>query len=715
MWRRGSGSGWSGLGWIAAWSCGLAAATALPAQPVEEFSGTLDVVVVELPVDVLADGRPVRGLSREQFELYEDGARREITGFAVVDHARLPELDESGVTPAPAPGERRNVLLLLDLLFSSQVEQRRTLLAARRFVDDSLGAADFAAIAVSGVVGGSRLIVPFTTDRAWLAAGLDLVGAIHSGKRREVEQARRALLPFAPAAEERIARLASELGPTMALLATTPSGYLAVEESAAQLGREQVAEPSTSDLGIGSVLHDDPSQIASELAASAVSATAVNQLDGIAALLAALRDLPGRKLLLFFSRGFDAEMLRRRDSLDRPELLSALERTVASARRSGWAMHPIDLAGVPEVGQTAFNADPLLVLAKGTGGRLRENFNEFDEAAARVLAESEVTYWLSYQRPPLIADGRLHEIEVRLVGAPPGARAVHRGGLQAPLPERARSALDRRLDRAATLLGEREIAEIDVVLGVFPRPASDGRWRVDVALEVDERWGDRLAMPGGEPVFEVEAYLIDAGFGVADRFAARVRLDPARHAARLATGGLLLTGRLEAPPGEYRLRVAVRDPATSRVALQGHVVRLGEPALWRPLTSRSAGVAIALATRGAVGEPDDPFATAGRAFAPLRTVGAGDAVDFDLVAAGVGPAAGPPTAVVVDAAGRVVARAEVDAARRPAPAGIARWRARLDAGGLAAGDYRIEISLAAEASRLRRDDRLRVTPALGVD
>lgn len=60
----------------------LAVSAALPAQPNQPFVDSVDVQVVEVDVAVTdRKGRPVKGLTREDFELYVDGQPVEITNF----------------------------------------------------------------------------------------------------------------------------------------------------------------------------------------------------------------------------------------------------------------------------------------------------------------------------------------------------------------------------------------------------------------------------------------------------------------------------------------------------------------------------------------------------------------------------------------------------------------------------------------------------------
>ncbi|HXU34393.1 MAG TPA: hypothetical protein VN851_27785, partial [Thermoanaerobaculia bacterium] len=60
------------------------AARAATAPP--RFGGErTDVVAVEIPLQVVRDGEPVRGLTRADFAIYDGKKKQEITGFEVID------------------------------------------------------------------------------------------------------------------------------------------------------------------------------------------------------------------------------------------------------------------------------------------------------------------------------------------------------------------------------------------------------------------------------------------------------------------------------------------------------------------------------------------------------------------------------------------------------------------------------------------------------
>lgn len=66
------------------------------AQTVNEiFQDTTDVIEVQVPVNVVGKGgEPVRGLTVEDFKIFDGNQRQEITGFRVIDL----ELVEPGAT-----------------------------------------------------------------------------------------------------------------------------------------------------------------------------------------------------------------------------------------------------------------------------------------------------------------------------------------------------------------------------------------------------------------------------------------------------------------------------------------------------------------------------------------------------------------------------------------------------------------------------------------
>ena len=126
-------------------------------QPPVTFEA--DVNFVEVPTIVTdRNGDFVRGLSADDFEVFEDGERQTITVFSLVD---LPVLRPFTPVYAEAPVDAdvhetrptfdgRLYVLMLDDLHTSALRTQQVRQYAKRFVEQSLGANDLAAVLYTG-------------------------------------------------------------------------------------------------------------------------------------------------------------------------------------------------------------------------------------------------------------------------------------------------------------------------------------------------------------------------------------------------------------------------------------------------------------------------------------------------------------------------------------------------------------------------------------
>src|SRR5436305_1271352 len=144
-------------GFGAAWA-GLLLGTRASAQT---FGGTADVVEVEVPVQVVRDGQPVRGLTRDDFEVYDGRTRQTLTGFHAVDLA-APAAQRAATVP---PAGRRQFLLLFDLAFSDPKSVVKAREAARELVIKGLRPGDLVGVATYSAARGSQLVLGLTSDR----------------------------------------------------------------------------------------------------------------------------------------------------------------------------------------------------------------------------------------------------------------------------------------------------------------------------------------------------------------------------------------------------------------------------------------------------------------------------------------------------------------------------------------------------------------------
>src|SRR5262245_42767918 len=73
-----------------------------PAHAAKSFTETTEVVVVEVPVQVVKDGEPVRGLTAADFELYDGRKKVPLSGFEVLDLGAAPTPAAPGALPVAA-------------------------------------------------------------------------------------------------------------------------------------------------------------------------------------------------------------------------------------------------------------------------------------------------------------------------------------------------------------------------------------------------------------------------------------------------------------------------------------------------------------------------------------------------------------------------------------------------------------------------------------
>jgi VWFA-related protein len=106
------------------------------------FSETLEVRVVNVDVIVTKNGKPVPGLTVDDFELYENGDRREISNFAEVAETTaagtLTPAADSATTAVPQDLHRRSIILFIDDAALHPLERNAIFTAMRAFLHDNV-------------------------------------------------------------------------------------------------------------------------------------------------------------------------------------------------------------------------------------------------------------------------------------------------------------------------------------------------------------------------------------------------------------------------------------------------------------------------------------------------------------------------------------------------------------------------------------------------
>ncbi len=150
-------------------------------EPESTFTDQIEVNLVDLNVVVTTFwGRPITGLTRDDFEVFEDGEPREISHFTRVidgvpdsagDIAMLPgEAEVPAATAQPAMAFDRSIILAFDAAIQRPYF-KRALKAARNFVGESSGERIWWSVVV--LADRPYSVLPLTGDVPRVVAALD--------------------------------------------------------------------------------------------------------------------------------------------------------------------------------------------------------------------------------------------------------------------------------------------------------------------------------------------------------------------------------------------------------------------------------------------------------------------------------------------------------------------------------------------------------------
>ncbi len=530
------------------------------------FQDVTDVLVIEVPVQVTRDGKPVRGLTAKNFELLAGGKKQQLVGFQEVDLGRIegvPASDQVEMLPVVA---RRHFLFLFDLSFARPAGILKAQAAAQRLALERLHPSDLVGVATYQESTGAKLLLGFTSDRRQIDLALATLGYVDPSER--VNDPLGIVMADYQVYMERFGGYESDLS------RTTPFGIALIPDAQWLNNMKDMVSMS------GRANRDQVRNQILDLSRS------------LTELAENLASVDGRKYLVFFSEGFDSSSLLGTDDSERIQELNkeasyGLLWRVDSDERFGdvatqqgvfdmldqfrkcdCTIEAVDIGGIRADGEfeaRASGEQSLFVMADQTGGELYRNYNDLGEAMATMLERTSVTYLLSWQPKEAGVPGQFYPIRVKLKGGPKGSRVVHRPGYYAPRSYVQLDADERRLQTIELLMEGREGGALDAALFTAPFLGASGDSKVLTLIEIE---GYSLLRGHRESVLptEVFAYALDADGSVADFLGQAVTFDLQKVRPALDNRGFKFFGRLDLDPGEYEIRVVVRNVVTGATA-----------------------------------------------------------------------------------------------------------------------------------------------------
>lgn len=526
-------------------------------------------------------GQQIVDLSSEEFEVYEDGRRQQLTNFSYV--GLQPESTSAPVTPKskdktppPQPPEqlrpdqvRRSIALVVDDLGLSFESTYYVRSALRKFVDEQMQSGDIVAIIRTGA--GVGALQQFTTDKQLLHAAIDRLKWNAYG--------RRGIAAFGSIGDD--------------AYYTQPRDAKRGIYTSTELDKK--ADPEARDVADRGQANDFREEVFT-----------VGTLGALNYVVRGLKELPGRKSTVLFTDSL--ELLTGGSNY---RTLDALRRLIDLANRSSVVFYTIDPRGLQAINDSASNSlvgatkgspggeigatglsgsrimtdlmsrsleiqeaqDGMNFLARQTGGFLLNNNNDIAGGIRRVLDQKG--YYLIGYRPeestfdPASGRRNFHHLEVRVKR--PGLTVHTRSGFYGITTEAAALPVHRTREQQliAALTSPFASGALDLRLtSVFLNDLTYGSF-VRSLIHVD---GNSLTFTDeadGAHKASVDVAAVtfdDAGLVVDQRFRTETVVVRGQEYGAARRDGLTFGINLPVKkPGAFQLRIAVRDVPTERV------------------------------------------------------------------------------------------------------------------------------------------------------
>ncbi len=556
-----------------------------PQQPPITFRAEVNYVEVDARV-LDQQGKFVTGLKPEDFAIFEDGKPQKVTAFSMVN-SPLERVERPLFASRPVEPDVRNnmqaadgriYVIMLDDLHTSALRSPRVKLAARQFIERSVGANDMAAVVHTS--GRSNAGQEFTTSQSRLLRAVDQF----MGRKLN-------------------------------------SSTLNMIDDVQQRAGTAVAGDPAADM-------DDKER----------GFQARNTLDSIRNVAQYLGNIRGRrKAVVFFSEGIDYninEMFN--DQITEAQtVIDATRDMLAAATRANVAIYAVDPRGLgaefdtlasiqsfPDdtslgLGMSAiFNEvrlaqDSLRVMGEETGGFAVVNQNNFSDAFQRIVDDNSSYYVMGYYSTNDRRDGRFRKIEVKLPDRP-GLTVRARKGYVAPrgkAPETKAAAKDGPSpELRAAMESPLPLTGLPLALSavVFKGPAPKGSVVLSTFVA-----GNALPFTESNGMMKNDLEIMgvataDKGKSfTTDRTTVNLNMKPDT-AKRVAATGFRVIQSLELAPGRYALRVAVREANTLKAGSVTFDLEVPDFSK-APLTMSDVALTSAMSGAAPTVRPKDPL------------------------------------------------------------------------------------------------------------
>jgi VWFA-related protein len=513
------------------------AQTPAPQQPPITFK--VEVNYVEIDANVTdAQGAFVRTLTRDDFQVLEDGKPQALTAFSMVDipveRVDPPLFSKAAIPPDVVtnrkPFEGRIFVLVVDDLHTRFNNTSRTRAAARQFVERYVGANDN--VAVVNTSGYGKSMQDFTSNRALALKAID---AALGNKADSSTQA-------------------------------------ALQDYYAN--RDLPGASSNANAAFNEMQRYNDAR------------NSMRTLKNLADFMAGMRGR--RKAVVYFSEGINYNVTDPFNNPHATDVQREIRELVASATRANVNVYSVDprgvtsgmedaieLGGFPADGsikttdlmnEMRLEQDSLRVVADETGGFAVLNQNDFRTGFSRILDDNSSYYVLGYYPANDKLDGRFRNVQVKVLK--PGLKVRARRGYVAPVPGKkalpAKGSTEAKVSPPLRDAMDSPIAISGLTISAFAAPfkGTGANDAIAMAIEVDGSGLKFTQTPQGlfADTLEVALFAADASGKIKDgtHDVISLSLKPQTHQT-VSQSAFRVIRRIQVPPGKYQLRIGARE------------------------------------------------------------------------------------------------------------------------------------------------------------
>lgn len=534
---------------LSLFTAGVVAQAPQPTAPQITTPPVFRAEVESVEVDAIVtdrDGKFVRTLTKDDFEVYQDGKRQPLALVNLIEHPVPAALAAAPAIPADPDvatnanaNEGRIYILVLDGLHTREENRERAVAGARLFAERYLGETDM--MAVLHIGGTAPYSQDLTRSRARLLASID---RFKGGN----------MLPSE-------SRSITETTEATRITTTNEDG-------------------STTSVSL----------LVNDLFESERAHETIQTLHALQQISTRLGTIRGRrKSLIFISEGFispqsnsdprDAQAAidatRSRALADSIEI--SLQDTARAATLNDVTIYTVDPRGLMPAGGRGdiLTSDETLMqavedtrsiqsmrdVAALTGGTAIVNTNNIAGGLQRLVAENSAYYVLAFTPTPMPRDGKLHKLEVRVrqkglnVKSRRGYLAASGTPVPPPNPKSGMSvATYDAMKRPVPTTG----LNLSLFAAAFRKDAKMASVLIGTELQ-----GRELNLANNAPLEISYAMVDNTGRLRASRtlnINANLR---AETRTRAEEGGLRILQRFDVPPGRYQIRVAANQPGSA--------------------------------------------------------------------------------------------------------------------------------------------------------